>query len=411
MSLPTSRRIQPHRGKDTGLYKIIAGIIVVGLIAVGVIQFSVWMQGRITHGIETSALDTLVEAEELVDNDDFDGALELLSPILERVDNPEITPKALLLKSRIHRSANRLDLTKESLKLILDSFPESSTYPTAAIEYARILEDEGETAESLKIYEEIIDTAPPLLRASATTALAREKERKHDLEGALAMYRQAMGEAGWDSEAWKEAARYLGDLNTRMLFSSTPTSDSKVYTVVRGDSLTSIGNKLNITQGQLLRANGLENPDLLRPNQTLKYTPKDFKILIERSSCRIFLMDREGIFKIYYTGLGKPGHDTTIGRYKVGNKEKNPVWHKPGATPIASGDPENELGTRWLPMVPEEEGLPRDLGIHGTIAPDSIGSYSSKGCPRMHNAEVEELYDLVVRSTPVQVVDIYTSSS
>jgi LysM repeat protein len=196
-----------------------------------------------------------------------------------------------------------------------------------------------------------------------------------------------------------------------MLFSSTPTSDSKVYTVVRGDSLTSIGNKLNITQGQLLRANGLENPNLLRPNQTLKYTPKDFKILIERSSCRIFLMDREGIFKIYYTGLGKPGHDTTIGRYKVGNKEKNPVWHKPGATPIASGDPENELGTRWLPMVPEEEGLPRDLGIHGTIAPDSIGSYSSKGCPRMHNAEVEELYDLVVRSTPVQVVDIYTSSS
>jgi lipoprotein-anchoring transpeptidase ErfK/SrfK len=69
------------------------------------------------------------------------------------------------------------------------------------------------------------------------------------------------------------------------------------------------------------------------------------------------------------------------------------------------------LGSRWLPMVPEEEGLPRDLGIHGTIKPKSIGTYSSKGCPRMHNAEVEELYDLVVRSTPVQVVEHYKPRS
>ncbi|HIB92177.1 TPA: L,D-transpeptidase, partial [Candidatus Poribacteria bacterium] len=61
--------------------------------------------------------------------------------------------------------------------------------------------------------------------------------------------------------------------------------------------------------------------------------------------------------------------------------------------------------------VPEEEGLPRDLGIHGTIQPDSIGLYSSKGCPRMHNAEVEELYDLIVRSTLVRVVEVYTPSS
>ena len=53
-----------------------------------------------------------------------------------------------------------------------------------------------------------------------------------------------------------------------------------------------------------------------------------------------------------------------------------------------------------------QEGLPKDLGIHGAPDPTTVGSFTSNGCARMKMEEVEELYDLVVRSTPVQVVDI-----
>ena len=60
-----------------------------------------------------------------------------------------------------------------------------------------------------------------------------------------------------------------------------------------------------------------------------------------------------------------------------------------------------------MPLIPVDEGLPRDLGIHGTIAPETIGSFSSSGCARMLNEEVEELYDLVVRSTPVDIVEVF----
>lgn len=412
MISPSGRTIRSgSRTKDASLFKILAGIIVVGIVAVAVIQFSLWFQNRITSEIESGATDTLLDAEKLIAADDPDAALELLAPILERVDNPDITPKALLLQAQIHREAERMEQTKIVLKQIIDTYPDSAEYPVAATRYALLLEGEGNVQEALTLYREIRATAPSALRAAATTALAREKQRNNDLDGARKMYMEAMNEAPWDSDAWNEACRHLGEINTELLFSTSPTPDSKLYTVMPGDSLTSIGSKLNITQGQLLRANGLTNPNILRPNQTLKYTPKDFQIIIERSSCRIFVIDREGIFKIYSTGLGVPGSDTTLGRYKVGNKEKNPVWHKPGSTPIPSGDPENELGSRWLPMVPEEEGLPRDLGIHGTIRPESIGVYSSKGCPRMHNSEVEELYDLIVRSTPVRVVENYTPSS
>jgi len=58
-----------------------------------------------------------------------------------------------------------------------------------------------------------------------------------------------------------------------------------------------------------------------------------------------------------------------------------------------------------MPLVPVEQGLPTDLGIHGTIEPETIGQYCSSGCPRMLPADVEELYDLIVRSTPVEIVE------
>ena len=126
---------------------------------------------------------------------------------------------------------------------------------------------------------------------------------------------------------------------------------------------------------------------------------------VERTTARLYLLDKDGVFQVYRCGLGKPTNPTTPGRYRIGNKEKDPTWHKPGSAPIPPGDPGNELGTRWMPLIPEEESLPTDLGIHGTITPDSIGKYLSMGCPRLHNEDVEELYDLIVRSTPVTIVD------
>ena len=42
-------------------------------------------------------------------------------------------------------------------------------------------------------------------------------------------------------------------------------------------------------------------------------------------------------------------------------------------------------------------------GIHGTNRPGSIGYRASAGCFRMHNTDVEELYDIVPNGTIVVV--------
>ncbi len=211
----------------------------------------------------------------------------------------------------------------------------------------------------------------------------------------------AVVDAEWDSDVWNESLDLLGKLNVELIFSPEETPESKNYIVQKGDTLVGIGAKLNTPVGMLCRANNLDENTTLRPNQVLKYTPKDFKLIVERSRCRAFLVDENGIFKRYVVGLGKPGHETTLGTYKIGNKQKNPTWFKPGEGPIPPGDPRNELGTRWMPLVPAEPGLPLDLGLHGTIAPETIGTYSSNGCVRFLKEDIEELYDLIVRTTPV----------
>ncbi|MCH7958858.1 MAG: tetratricopeptide repeat protein [Candidatus Hydrogenedentes bacterium] len=398
-----------RRNREIGLTKVIFAILFVGGGIVGVVAFSRWFNHEFIGGaVEASAIDNLERARQLADSGNALEARKLLRPIIARVDNPSVTPKALMLLAKLDLAEDATESALENLRIATEDYPDSADQPIAAARYARLLEDSGETQRALTIYARIRDTAPPELRAPALMGLAREQRRAGDHIAARDLYRSAVRGAPWNSEEWYEAAAALGELNMTLITSVQKTPESKLYRVESGDSLTRIGTKLNTTQGLLMAANGITDPNRLHLGQSLKYTPKDFHIIIERSTCRLFLMDNSGLFKMYRVGLGKSGSDTTLGRYKIGNKEKNPTWFKPGSGGIPPGDPKNELGSRWMPLVPEETSLPRDLGIHGTIAPETIGKYASQGCPRLLNEDVEELYDVVVRSTPVTIVETYT---
>lgn len=80
--------------------------------------------------------------------------------------------------------------------------------------------------------------------------------------------------------------------------------------------------------------------------------------------------------------VGKHETPTPIGNWKVARKAAN--W--------GTG-----FGTRWLGLN-VSWGI---YGIHGTNKPYSIGGYQSHGCIRMHNSDVEQLYNWVPEGTPV----------
>jgi hypothetical protein len=99
-----------------------------------------------------------------------------------------------------------------------------------------------------------------------------------------------------------------------------------------------------------------------------------------------YIVDGE-VVKVYDTAVGKPSTPSPSGEFSVIHRIPLPTWygHK---TPVPPGK-DSPLGSRWI-------GLSiAGYGIHGTNAPKSIGSAASKGCIRMRNQDVEELFEMV----------------
>ncbi len=394
--------------KSPSIAKIAVGIVAVCALAYGGYRGVTWIfaSGGVIEAVQTAKPTTLDTARALLEEGKSNEAREALRPLVADAKDAQVAIPAIMMLAELDAKAGDRANAIQGFKRVTIEFPQSPDRPRAMALYAKLLEEDGKTQEAIAVYNEIRANAPAEFRAPALTGIARQAERDGKIGDARDMYAEALKGATWDSPEWNEALDAVGRANIAMVFSPTETPESKIYTIEKGDSFTSIGIKLNTTLGLLTRANGLTPEAKLNLGQRLKWTPKDFRIVIERSKCRLFVLDANGIFKRYNCGLGKPGHETTLGLYKIGNKEKDPVWHKPGEGPIPAGDPRNLLGTRWMPMVPVQEGLPKDLGIHGAPDPATVGSFTSNGCARMKMEEVEELYDLVVRSTPVQVVEI-----
>jgi len=183
------------------------------------------------------------------------------------------------------------------------------------------------------------------------------------------------------------------------------------YKVASGDRLATIGRKFNVPYQLLARINDISDPTKLRAGQTIKVVNGPFHAVVSRSKYQMQVYLGNLIVRCYPISLGKPGRDTPKGRWLIqaGKKQVNPAWTDPDTGQhFYPDDPDNPLGERWIGM----EGLDGDalgrtgFGIHGTIEPDKIGTASSRGCIRLRNQDVEELFDILTEGkSQVQIVD------
>ena len=194
-----------------------------------------------------------------------------------------------------------------------------------------------------------------------------------------------------------KAQEALDDLNIRILFSSILTKDSEIYEVQKGDTLTKIAKKFGTTPELIMRSNDLKD-SAIQIGKKLKVSTSKFSIVVDKSQNILTLKSGGEVVKTYRVSTGK-NSCTPVGTFKIINKIVDPPWYKEPGVVIASGDPKNVLGSRWL-------GISKpSYGIHGTIQPESIGESVTEGCVRMKNAEVEELYVLIPEGTEVVITD------
>jgi lipoprotein-anchoring transpeptidase ErfK/SrfK len=129
-------------------------------------------------------------------------------------------------------------------------------------------------------------------------------------------------------------------------------------------------------------------------------------IVVSTSERRLYYSLGNNVALRYAVAVGRQGAQWS-GETFVQGKAVNPGW-----TPTANmrrrnpylprhvrgGTPENPLGVRAIYLGWSE------YRIHGTNAPGSIGTASSSGCIRMHNADVKDLFERVHIGAPVYVL-------
>lgn len=206
------------------------------------------------------------------------------------------------------------------------------------------------------------------------------------------LYQQILQQTS-ESRISSRVTKRLGEVNLELLFSSRETPEAITYTVKGGDTLFKISKKFSTTVELLKVANGLES-DLIRVGQRLKVTKAKFNLIIDKSQNILTLKNGEEVLKVYRCSTGKEGV-TPTGKFRIASRLVDPAWK--GIYP--PDHPENPLGSRWLGF-----DLP-EYGIHGTRDPRSIGKPVTKGCVRLKNADVEELFTLLPKGTQVTIVD------
>lgn len=139
---------------------------------------------------------------------------------------------------------------------------------------------------------------------------------------------------------------------------------------------------------------GIANPAVIEATKGHIVVIKHlFRVFVFRDGRRIFSAP---------IAIGMPGHETPTGSFNVIAKIKDPTWvppNSPWAAGLEAVPPglSNPLGTRWIGTSAPA------IGFHMTPMDWSVGHAASHGCMRMHQADVEKMFELVNVGETVEI--------
>ena len=137
------------------------------------------------------------------------------------------------------------------------------------------------------------------------------------------------------------------------------------------------------------------DPKKIRAGKKLKVFQGPFSASVDLSDFELTVHHNGLYVRKYKIGIGKQ-NSSPIGEFVVRDKLENPTYYGTDGNVVDADDPLNPLGERWI-------DIGDGFGIHGTMDPKSIGAMHSKGCIRMLNSDVEEVYDLLTLGSSVKV--------
>lgn len=180
----------------------------------------------------------------------------------------------------------------------------------------------------------------------------------------------------------------------QVIFLSSQPHFLEPYVVDASDRLEPIARKYQLSWQYLAKLNRV-SANRIREGQRLKVIQGPFAAVVDRQDYSLTIHLKGYFVKRYAAGIGRD-NATPTGKFSVLNKVENPQYTDPDGRVIAGDDPANPLGERWI-------DLGESYGIHGTIEPESIGRAASRGCIRLGEQDVIEVYDFLVNGSEVVI--------
>jgi L,D-transpeptidase ErfK/SrfK len=115
----------------------------------------------------------------------------------------------------------------------------------------------------------------------------------------------------------------------------------------------------------------------------------------------------------YPVSIGKMDWNTPLGKTRIVDKRKNPLWYPPESVrkehaergdplpAVVKAGPDNPLGAFAMRL----DIKPGAYLIHGTNNPIAVGMAITHGCIRMYPEDIEACFPLVPVNTPVWLVN------
>jgi LysM repeat protein len=194
-----------------------------------------------------------------------------------------------------------------------------------------------------------------------------------------------------DSTRINDARKSLGDLNIAAFFSPEPSPDKTEYVVARGDSIARIALKTKSPAELIFKANGL-NSLTIQPGRKLIIPRGQFSLVINTKKGDVTLMNNGTFFRWYKPLEVKLPPKVVLGQFKTREKI---AWSEGGR--VAFGEKKYMGSSRWL--VVSGSGFT----LYSETNPE-MPNVQKPGAGMMLNpADMEELFALVVKDTPVIV--------
>jgi L,D-transpeptidase-like protein len=197
-------------------------------------------------------------------------------------------------------------------------------------------------------------------------------------------------------------------LNRALLFGNgAPESLALRHKIQAGESVWALARGpwklkgVTVPAGFVLHVNGIADARRVRVGQALRVPLEPMCVLVKKSRFELAVLLGGVPIERFTVAIGADS-STPTGKFKVSDRIKEPDWYMHGRR-IPYGDPQNIIGTRWIGLT--GSAAIEGIGIHGTTDDASVGRAVSMGCVRMHNADVEKLFEWLDSGVEVEIRD------